>query len=34
MKRMPTLLESISTIVVMMLLVIVGFVVFGIPVQP
>lgn len=34
MKRKPTLIESISTIVVMMILVIVGFVVFGIPVQP
>ena len=34
MKRKPTLLEAASTIIVMMILVIVGFVVFGIPVQP
>ncbi|MBI5974603.1 Na+/H+ antiporter NhaC [Staphylococcus canis] len=34
MKRQPTLLESISTIVVMMFVVCIGFIVFEIPVQP
>ncbi|MGV3274512.1 Na+/H+ antiporter NhaC [Staphylococcus sp. 11261D007BR] len=34
MKRQPTLIESISTIVVMMIMVCVGFIVFEIPVQP
>ena len=34
MKRKPTLIESLSTIVVMMIVVCVGFIVFKIPVQP
>ncbi|PWZ98415.1 Na+/H+ antiporter NhaC, partial [Staphylococcus pseudintermedius] len=34
MKRKPTLLESLSTIFVMMIVVCVGFIFFEIPVQP
>lgn len=33
MKRQPTFLESISTIIVMIIIVITGFVVFDIPIQ-
>ena len=33
MKRQPTLLEALSTIIVMVIIVIVGFVVFEIPIQ-
>jgi len=32
--RQPTFLESISTIIIMIIIVITGFVVFEIPIQP